>query len=79
MNNNHKSKETDILCPFFRKNGNNNSFRQIACEGIVYNSTIRLCFQNHKDFYFHLDNYCCKNYNYCEIYRLLMENKYPDD
>ena len=65
----------EVKCPFFKKDINR---RRIACEGLVDRSNIVLSYNYEKDFMCQMHNYCCKNYRMCEIYRMLMENKYGD-
>ena len=68
---------TDAQCPFFCSDVM--SKRRINCEGIVDRSTLALTFQRKKDYDTQLSVFCCNHYKKCEIYRMLMENKYDEE
>ena len=68
-----------VKCPFYqydecvpRKN-----IKRIICEGIVDASTLALNYRFLRDFRMQLETFCCRYYDRCEIYRMLME-KYED-
>lgn len=67
----------DAQCPFFCSD----QFKQkrIICEGIVDKSTLALTFQRKRDYEKQLCVFCCEHYKKCEIYRMLMENKYDEE
>lgn len=62
-----------VTCPFYKGDENR---RKIICEGIVDRSTLSLSFGSTKDFSVQTKTFCCASYKNCEIYRMLMENKY---
>ena len=66
----------DVLCPFYRCD---KARRSISCEGFLDKSSIQILFVRNKEFQFHFATYCCKNYKMCEVYRMIMDSKYPDD
>ena len=67
----------DAQCPFFRSDSGPQ--RRINCEGIVDKSTLALTFQRKRDYEKQLSIFCCEYYKNCEIYRMLMENKYDEE
>ena len=69
------SKEVNVKCPFYCYDRDKS---KIICEGPVDKSYITLSFRRRSDFNSHVEIFCCKNFQKCEIYRILME-KYEDD
>ena len=67
----------DAKCPFF--NSDVGKQKRIICEGIVDKSTLALTFSRKKDYATQLGVFCCEHFKKCEIYRMLMENKYDDE
>lgn len=67
----------DAQCPFFKSDVGTQ--RRILCEGIVDKSTLALSFNRKKDYETQLIVFCCEHYKKCEIYRMLMENKYGEE
>lgn len=65
--------EQDARCPFFRRREK----KMIVCEGLVDESRIILSYSRSNDYQIQYSMFCCKNYEKCEIYRLLMD-KYQD-
>ena len=63
--------DCNVLCPFYCNFGK----RSITCEGITSTSVIRLCFNDVADRDIQRKIFCCNNYSFCEIYRML-EKKY---
>ena len=63
-----------VKCPFFRGYGQ----KYVRCEGFMDGATTMTGFARERDHRLHMDNYCCKNYAYCEIYRMVMEAKYAE-
>ena len=68
---------SDAQCPFFKSDVGPQ--RRIICEGIVDKSTLALSFTRKKDYETQLIVFCCEHYKKCEIYRMLMENKYDEE
>lgn len=68
-------KQVDVRCPFYKYDDGR---RRITCEGIVDKSSIAMIYITRTDFDIQLLSYCCKHYEKCEIYRVLMD-KYEED
>ena len=68
-------RERSIRCPFFRNLADKQ--RTIACEGLVDDSWIKLSFGRRADYDRHLDEWCCKHYEFCEIAQII-EKCYED-
>ena len=64
-----------VRCPFFLRDDGK---RRIVCEGIMDDSSICLTFRYDNLFKRQVETFCCKYYERCEIYRMLVE-KYEDD
>ena len=62
-----------VKCPFYCRDDGKKS---LTCEGIVEDSSITWKFQKRENFKQQLHVFCCEYYKNCEIYRMLMENKY---
>ena len=67
----------DAQCPFFRSDVSKQ--RRIICEGIVDRSTLALQFERKKDYDMQLRVFCCEHYRKCEIFRMLMADKYDEE
>lgn len=68
-----KNKERLVKCPFYKKD----ETQKITCEGIVDGSSLTITFRLKEDKRKQFTLYCCThNYKFCEIYRMLMSNKY---
>ena len=67
-------KQVFVQCPFYKWDDGK---KRITCEGIVDNSSIALIYHCKTDYECQLINFCCENYEKCEIYRLLAE-KYEE-
>lgn len=65
-----------VQCPFYRFDDKK---RSITCEGILDRSHITLSYQNGRDQRKQLEVFCCEHYKKCEIYRMLMKEKYDMD
>lgn len=61
-------------CPFYKSN---NKYI-ISCEGLTDYSNITLNYRFFTDKKIQFDSFCCKNYQNCEIYRMLMKEKYQE-
>ena len=62
-----------VRCPFYKFDDGK---RRITCEGIIDDSSLSLIFRKKADQVKQLYVFCCRHYEHCEIYRMLMENKY---
>ena len=62
-------------CPFYKRDDGR---RRIVCEGIMDYSTICLTFQYDNLFKRQTETFCCKHYDRCEVYSMLMK-KYEDE
>ena len=62
-----------VKCPFYCGDDGKKS---LTCEGIVEDSYINWKFKKKENFQQQLHIFCCEYYKNCEIYRMLMENKY---
>ena len=69
-------KQADVQCPFYRYDDGR---RRITCEGIVDGCSLALIYIRRVDFETQLNVFCCEHYRNCEVYRMLMENKYEED
>jgi hypothetical protein len=69
--------KADALCPFYKSDDEQK--KRIICEGIVDKSTLALTFRRRNDYDTQLGVFCCEHYKKCEIYRMLMENKYDEE
>lgn len=67
--------QVDVQCPFYRTDLPGE--RKLVCEEITENetSTTRM-FKTKAKMYEFMREYCCKNYKYCEYFRMMMEFKY---
>ena len=61
-------------CPFCKYD--DHQAKRIVCEGIVDKSWLALNYHHKKDYDTQMNVFCCEHYRKCEIYRMLMENKY---
>jgi hypothetical protein len=58
-----------VKCPFYlNKQSNQNVIR---CEGVIEGTSLSLSFQGSKKWY--VKSLCCKNYEHCRIYRMLLQ------
>ena len=69
-------KQIFVMCPFYCYDDGKNT---VICEGAVEKSYNSWRFRSGKDLRKQMDIFCCDHFQNCEIYRMLMENKYPDD
>ena len=49
------------------------------CEWMINGATVSINFQSRRDFKNQMTVFCCEHYTKCEIYRMLMENKYEEE
>lgn len=68
--------QVHIQCPFYR---GDDGKRTIKCEGIIPDSDVQLHYRRPSDFRQQMGIFCRNRYICCEIYRMLMENKYEED
>ena len=68
--------QSDVLCPFYKYDDGR---RKIACEGFTDRCVLDVRWKYHIEQDLHLQTFCCKAYEKCEIYRMVMESKYDDD
>ena len=64
----------DIQCPFFKRH----DATEIRCEGIMDGATTGVHFRTPKLKNFFQSNYCEREYKKCEIYLMLMREKYEE-
>lgn len=62
-------------CPFYLARNDH----EIHCEGVIPDSKIISRFTTRTACKMQLHIYCCEHYPSCEIYRMLMSEKYPED
>lgn len=65
----------DIVCPFFSSHGR----AEIRCEGIMDGTKTAIIFRSQRTKAFFERTYCEGQCRACEIYNMLMDNKYTDD
>ena len=68
--------KADIGCPFYRYDDGR---RVVACEGVTDGSIIIQRYSRRGDWECQVKTYCCEYWVKCEIYRMLMENKYEEE
>lgn len=61
-------------CPFYRAR----SEREVHCEGLLPESIAISRFRSRTDCKQQLSIFCCGRFQYCEMYRALMAEKYSD-
>lgn len=69
-----ENKEKLVKCPFYKRDDS----QKITCEGVVDESTLSLNFTKKDGKRTQFTVFCCNTQNYkcCEIYRMLMSEKY---
>ena len=68
-------RQIEVICEFYRYDDGK---RRITCEGLVDDSSTALIFHKKEDFERQFTVFCCEHCSKCEIYRMLMENKYNE-
>lgn len=63
-----------VRCPFWRGDWD----KAVACEGPFDGSGVTLTFRGDKKRKRHMEVFCFRNYEKCEVYRMIQENKYAD-
>lgn len=66
--------QSKILCPMYI---GDDGKRCIKCEGVIDRSYITMHFRRKEDFRKQMWLFCCRKYQYCEVYRMIME-KYEE-
>lgn len=68
-----------VQCPFYRSDvfQPKQRIKRINCEGLVADSTLALNYRFQRDYFRQLETFCCRHYDKCEVYRMLME-KYEE-
>lgn len=61
-------------CPFYLARNE----REIHCEGVFPDSKMVSRFRTRTGCLMQLNTYCCDRFRYCEVYRMLMAEKYAD-
>lgn len=64
-----------VRCPFYLYDDGK---RRIICEGLIDDSSLALIYKRKADYETQITVFCCEHYEKCEVYRLLMENKYKE-
>lgn len=60
---------SDAVCPFFR----DHTSMTIGCESPIPGSAIRMTFEKKEDKTIQYKAFCCRRYQCCEIFRMVME------
>ena len=68
--------KADFGCPFYRYDDGR---RVVACEGVTDGSIIIQRYSRRGDWECQVKTFCCEHWKNCEIYRMLMENKYEEE
>lgn len=68
-------RQVDVLCPFYKYDDGK---QRITCEGLIDGSSLALIYHNRRDYETQLNTFCCKHFQKCEVYRLLIE-KYKEE
>lgn len=66
-------RQVEVECPFYKYDDGK---RRVTCEGIVSDSSVALIFHNRQDYEKQMDVFCCHCFKNCEVYRMLMTEKY---
>lgn len=65
-------KQVYVQCPFYKYDDGS---RRIVCEGIIgEDSSTGVIFKRKSDYAVQISVFCCKNYQKCEVYRMLSRN-----
>ena len=68
-------RQIDVQCCFYK---HDDGKQRITCEGLVPRSSLSLSYLSKKDFLIQFETFCCKHFDKCEVYRMLME-KYEEE
>ncbi len=66
-----------VKCPFYKADKSGD--RSITCEGVFDRSICVHRFRRQQEREKQLTLFCTKNYKTCEIYRAVIEARYPED
>ena len=69
-------RQVEVRCPFYQSDDGK---RRIVCEGVVDGSTIAVNYRRRSDLQKQISIFCAKQYQNCEIYRMLMRDKYKEE
>lgn len=72
---NTAGRSVDARCPFYRRD----TASTVTCEGPVEESTVQIRFGRVCDCDIQVSGYCCGAYQYCPIYRAVMEDRYDEE
>ena len=69
-----------VKCPFYLydESSSKQKKQRITCEGLTKDSTLVLNYRFKKDLHIQLETFCCRFFDRCEVYRMLMQ-KYEED
>ena len=65
-----------VKCPFYKEDDGRLS---IICEGFGDACYLKQRYHNKAQYATQISVFCCKNYQRCEVYRLLMKTKYDEE
>lgn len=73
-------RQADVRCCFWhRDNTTRNGKKEIHCEGLTDGNEIILRYDRSVDYQIQMDVFCCDRPDRCEVFRMLMENKYEEE
>ena len=67
-------KSADVGCPFYKSDDGK---QKIICEGLIPNSSVVISYRRKVDWQAQLNTACCRDYNKCRVYKMLM-HKYEE-
>lgn len=67
--------QTNVGCPFYQYDEG----RRLVCEGVFPDTKLSHLFRNSADCREQMRIFCCASFESCEVYRMLVENKYEED
>lgn len=65
-----------VTCPFYKYDDGK---KKIVCEGFRDENLVDVRWSVRQDFERHMELFCCRNCENCEIYRMIYEAKYDDE
>lgn len=66
--------QSKVICPMYIEDDGK---RCIKCEGVIERCYIAMHFRRQEDCRMQMRLFCCGKYQYCEVYRMIME-KYEE-
>lgn len=69
-------RQSDVLCPFYQTDDGK---RRVICEGFTDGCTIALNYRRRADLQTQLSIFCAEHFANCEVYRMLMQEKYKEE